>query len=120
MNLNDIVRAQREFDDLHGFVVGGEEPRAALWNMSKDIVGLVGEIGEFANIVKKLTIAVERASPQPTMAAIEAVRPQLTEELVDSLIYVLRLAGHLNLDLEKGYLEKVKVNEVRYAAYRRV
>lgn len=37
-------------------------------------------------------------------------RKDLSMELVDSFIYVLRLAGLLDIDLEEAYLEKHSIN----------
>lgn len=38
----------------------------------------------------------------------------ISEELADVMHYVLLLADHLSIDIEKAFLRKVKINEKRY------
>ena len=38
----------------------------------------------------------------------------ISEELADVMHYVLLLADHLKIDIEKTFLRKVKINEKRY------
>ena len=38
----------------------------------------------------------------------------ISEELADVMHYVLLLADHLKIDIEKAFLRKVKINEKRY------
>lgn len=68
---------------------------------------LAGEVGEFANIVKK----IERRSLDIHDAA---VRVQLAMELTDVFVYLLNLAGLLGVDLEKSFAIVRSRNEERF------
>lgn len=70
-------------------------------------VAMFGEVGEFANIVKK----IERRSLD---LYDEEVQRQLQDELTDVLIYVLNLAGMLGIDLLQAYENKREYNEARF------
>lgn len=82
---------------------------------SKDIVHMAlayaGEVGEFCNIVKK----IQRGSLNPNDAK---VRFDLAMELVDGFIYMLNLAGMLQIDLDKAYQVKRADNNRRFLAER--
>jgi len=68
-------------------------------------LAMAGEVGEVANWIKK----VERGSH-----TLEEVREALSEEVVDVFIYLLNIAGLLELDLEEGYYAKRIKNEERF------
>lgn len=71
------------------------------------VVAMIGEVGEFANILKK----VDRG----TLSLYDpAIKGQLQEELVDVFIYLLNIAGALDLDLLEGYTIKREFNEKRF------
>jgi NTP pyrophosphatase (non-canonical NTP hydrolase) len=70
-------------------------------------LGLAGEVGEFANLLKK----IERGSLDYRDAA---VRHKLMMELTDTYIYLLNIAGLLNVDLTKSYLYVRSENEKRF------
>jgi NTP pyrophosphatase (non-canonical NTP hydrolase) len=74
------------------------------------VVCLLGELGEFANIVKKV-----KRGDLPLARA----RPSLTEELTDTFIYLIKLANQLDIDLEATFLERLRYNEERFRGYRR-
>jgi NTP pyrophosphatase (non-canonical NTP hydrolase) len=70
-------------------------------------VSLCGEVGEVANWVKKIDrgdVKLEDALTQH----------ELREEIADVFIYLLNLAGLLNVDLYKAYCEKRAINEKRW------
>jgi NTP pyrophosphatase (non-canonical NTP hydrolase) len=70
-------------------------------------LALAGEVGEVANLVKK----VERGTHTFT-----ELKPQITEELVDVLTYLSTLFGALEVDnLEEHYLAKRERNTERFA-----
>lgn len=70
-------------------------------------LALAGEVGEVANIVKKL----ERGSLQWNDAR---VRMDLAMEVADVYTYLVLLAGQLGVDLEKVYAAKRIENERRF------
>lgn len=74
-------------------------------------LALAGEVGEFCNIVKK----IDRGSLSLQDAK---VRYDLSMELTDVFVYMLNLAGLLNIDLEKSYDIVRGQNEKRFTAQR--
>ena len=72
------------------------------------VLGINGEAGEVADIVKKGL----RGSIDPSDLRVTA---HLCEELVDVFIYVLMAARILNFDIVKGYMEKREYNHRRFS-----
>ena len=83
----------------------GDQP--ASHSVVHHALALAGEVGEFANIVKK----VDRGSYEFRDAK---VRHMLAMELTDAFIYILNLAAMLNIDLEKSYMHVRGLNEKRF------
>lgn len=75
-------------------------------------LAMAGELGEFANIVKK----IERGSLSPNDSK---VRLDLAMELTDTFVYMLNIAGLLGIDLEKTYHHVRLNNEQRFMAERK-
>lgn len=70
-------------------------------------LGMCGEVGEFANVVKKIDkgqLNIDDA----------ATRVRLAEELADVLTYTLSIAGILKIDLEKAYIAVRTKNQRRF------
>lgn len=116
MDLKQAVQTQREFDAAHEWTAKDGTTEEVLRLVRDDIVGLVAELGEFANVVKKLSLLSERKTDRLEEAFAQA-KGGLSEELIDTFIYVLRIAGHLGVDLEEQYREKLTVNRERYHEY---
>jgi deoxycytidine triphosphate deaminase len=116
-SLASLARRQIEADRVHGFPVDLPDDEARCNQLSKDLVGLMGEIGEFANLLKKVELAIT----QPGYAApdLVAAEPGLRMELADAQIYLLRLAHLLRADLGEAVLEKMRLNDERYAHLRK-
>jgi NTP pyrophosphatase (non-canonical NTP hydrolase) len=110
--INDLLRKQREFDEQHVAAIPffTEITDGNLDELEHLIVCLLGELGEFANIVKKV-----RRGDMPLSAA----KTELDEELVDVFIYLLKIAGQFNVDLEKGYEIKMKKNIEKFKKFQR-
>ncbi|MCE9683558.1 MazG nucleotide pyrophosphohydrolase domain-containing protein [Halomonas alkalisoli] len=117
MELKEIINKQVAMDISHGFSVSFNSEAEAYSQLSKDLVGLLGEIGEFANIVKKINIKLDR--PKEYELDISLAKEQLGEELADTFIYIIRLAAILEIDLEKQLIAKMQRNESRYAQLRK-
>lgn len=109
MNLSDLAELQARFDE--------RRPQLRRWSAQIDdervdvleflITALAGEVGELANITKKIargdtTVALQRAA--------------LAEEMSDVFIYLIKLSRQLEIDLERAYLEKLAVNGKRFIA----
>lgn len=112
MEVSELVRRQIERDKKRGFPVefASELEREA--QMNRDTVGLIGEVGEFANLLKKVSLAlINEGYEGPSLS--EAAG-DLREELADATIYIMRLSAILGGDLEQDILEKMKKNDSRY------
>lgn len=72
------------------------------------VIALVGEVGEFANLYKK----IERG----TLELNEDTHVELAMELCDVFIYLCNMAAIMNVDLGKLYHVKRQFNEERFGA----
>ena len=117
MEIKEIVDRQIELDTADGFPVKFSDSQAQYDQLTKDLVGLFGEIGEFSNIVKKINIKLAR--PDEYDLDIAVAEAALREELVDSLIYIFRISAILDVNIEEAVLEKIRLNKSRYAKLRR-
>jgi NTP pyrophosphatase (non-canonical NTP hydrolase) len=72
-------------------------------------MALVAEAGELAEVFQWLT---EEQSIEISQDARKLTRAR--EEMADVLIYLLRLADKLNLDLELAIVEKIQKNAEKY------
>lgn len=113
MNLNEMVKKQRDFDAKHGWAPDPSNTASVLDFLVRDLIGLFGEMGEFSNVVKKL----QRSSPDEATDILDQYRPALREELIDFLIYVVRFASYLDINLEEEYARKLEANDVRFRKF---
>src|SRR5450830_970470 len=111
MNIQELIKLQVEFDEAHGFNLSFKNTHEKYLLISKEIVGLVGEIGEFANIVKKINLSLDLNSDISNLTDLEA---NLSEELIDTFIYLIRLSVLLKVDIPNKYLKKKQKNSMKY------
>jgi NTP pyrophosphatase (non-canonical NTP hydrolase) len=110
VDLSDILAHQRRFDAAHS--------SAFRWDRRIDAgnseallflaVALAGEVGEIANLAKK----VARGD-----CSLPDVREQLIDEFADVFIYVLKSSIQLGFDLEQAFLDKLGRNVGRFRCY---
>ena len=118
MDIKELIAIQKEFDIQHGWLLRSEDAEELLLLIRKDLIGLFGEVGEFANIIKKISLEVDlNQNSQRTKSILEKHQNDLELEIVDSLIYLIRIATHLNMDIEKEYLNKLEFNRNKYRPY---
>jgi NTP pyrophosphatase (non-canonical NTP hydrolase) len=111
----EIVNMQHEFDVRHGFIIDRKDQKSKYNQISKDLIGMFGEIGEFSNIIKKIQLSIDY---KKGIDGDLAIREEcLRQELVDTFIYLIRIAKSLDFNLEDEYLTKLKKNEDKYARY---
>lgn len=116
-DLKEIIKYQRNFDRKHGWDWSNSTGKEKIKHLQYGIIALTGEIGEFANIVKKILREYRSLGRLPTKEKIE----MLKEELVDIFIYTIKIASQLlNMDLEKEYFKKMKINEEKFKKYEKV
>lgn len=78
------------------------------WSLSDWMTALTGEVGEAANVIKKMNrhrdgLATDR---DPPMAVLQLA---LAEELADVLAYLLPLASAANVDLALAFVRKFNI-----------
>lgn len=112
MELKDLMGLCKELDEKHGFPVRFDNQLEKYNQVTKDLVGLLGEIGEFANIVKKINIKIEKNESYKLDT--RQAENNLKEELADSLIYIIRIANILEIDLATEALAKIEKNKIKY------
>lgn len=110
MTLQQISEIQAEFDRGHDerfsfYGNVGEDDIDALEHL---IVCIVGEIGEFANLTKK----IKRGE-----LVFRDEKQALEEELADVFIYLIKISNHLRTDLEDTFLRKLEKNRKRFASF---
>lgn len=113
MELKQLVAIQKEFDQRHGWMPPAEDSELLVSFIVRDLVGLFGEVGEFANLVKKVQLCTGIETEQELRDQL----PFLKEELIDSFIYLMRFATYLNIDLEAEYFRKLSLNEKRFQRF---
>ncbi len=113
MEVRDLQKIQKEFD-LKYFPEfwNIEDFEDFLDRLEYIVVALAGEIGEFANLIKKmrreyLHMRIERRE----------YLESLKEELTDIFIYVLIASNLLDMDLEEWYRRKTEINKDRFKKY---
>lgn len=78
-----------------------------VYSIPHHTLAMAGEVGEFANLVKKVERGSLKIGDAPT-------RLKLAMELTDAFVYMLNLAGLLGIDLEKSYNYVRGENEKRF------
>lgn len=107
MELANLIKLQTDFDREHGVAKPFFVPISSdnLHELEHLVVCLIGEVGEFANELKK----VVRGD-----ASYEERQSALAEELTDTFIYLIKIAAQTGVDLESEYLKKLEKNRLRF------
>lgn len=108
LKLTDLKEMQEEFDlshDVSGKSFYTKIDERNLHELEHLAVCLTGELGEFCNILKKVS--------RGDMLLAE-VKEELDLELVDVFIYLLKISNQFDVDLEKGFLKKLAINKARF------
>ncbi|MCY1000166.1 hypothetical protein OWM54_23795 [Myxococcus sp. MISCRS1] len=113
MEFSKLIADQIAADKRRGFQVDFVSEADQVTQLEMDLVGLMGEIGEFANVLKKVRLTIAHANYKGP--ALRDVTPELREELADALIYLIRLSTVLSGDLENDLIDKMKANDARYS-----
>lgn len=110
MTLEELQEEQAAFDRAHTASVPFFEPITAdnLEALEHLLVCIAGEVGELANVVKK----VRRGDRQ-----LDEARPAIVDETADILIYVVKLANQLGFRLDDAFREKLERNRERFRNY---
>src|SRR6516165_1224836 len=112
MDLATLMKIQITADERRGFPAKFGGDRETVGQLMKDLIGLFGEVGEFSNLLKKIEIKLDH--PAYDGPSLMESRDQLREEVIDSFIYLMRLAAILETDLERELFKKLQINQERY------
>ncbi len=107
MEIKELVKLQKDFD-LNHYVnkpFFSEINETNLYELEHLIVCLVGELGEFSNILKKVIRGDLNFHEAKTL---------LNEEYIDVFIYLIKISSQFNIDIEAEYLKKMEKNSLRF------
>lgn len=105
MELKQIFEIQRKFDRKMGWnkYEKCDTPEDVLDFMQHFVMVMVEELGEISRVRKKFYRDKQSFDVN-----------SLKEELVDIFVYLMQGCMALNMDLEKEYMKKMKLNENRF------
>jgi len=110
MDIEEFIKYQTESDRNLGF----ESNRCQnLEDLISGTIAITGELGEFANLVKKKLRSEKYQKIREDEKDVD-FDERLKEELIDVFIYFLKLCAILEIDVEKEYLKKIKKVEKRF------
>lgn len=110
MTLEEITKLQQGFDSEHKgkFNWSSKITDENLELLEFLMVSLTGEVGETANIVKKIV----RGD-----FTLKSKKGDLQGEIADIFIYLLKISYQLGIDLEEAYLQKLEINRRKFKKY---
>lgn len=107
LTIEDLKNLQAEFDQTlrQDFSFYSRNGEIRIEDLEHLLVCLFGELGELANIVKKI-----KRGDFPYREK----QSDISEEITDALIYLIKISNYLNIDLEEEYLNKLAINKQRF------
>ena len=110
MTLNKIKEYQKNFDlKYKGNIEFYEEITSDNIEVLEHlIVCMLGEFGEFSNIVKKIKRGDFNLFDK---------KDELNEEFIDIFIYMIKISNQLGINIEEAYLKKMKKNEEKFEKF---
>ena len=110
MTLQELMKLQEEFDIKHTSNFNWNEKinDENIEMLEFLLISMFGEIGETANLVKKSVRGDFK---------LESIKEQLSEEIADIFIYLMKICIQLDIALENSYLNKREKNMERFKKY---
>jgi NTP pyrophosphatase (non-canonical NTP hydrolase) len=109
MDLKSMQKMQTDFSESRGWYFHkAVDQKELIEKMEYMAVALAGEVGEYANLVKKILRQKELLNNE--------MKDRIKEEITDIFIYCLLTSSLLGMDLEKEALKKIEKNKQRFAA----
>jgi NTP pyrophosphatase (non-canonical NTP hydrolase) len=111
------MRTMNDFQDFHRWL---DEKNDFNTDVFLNAMLLSAEVGEVAQVLKKVHFMVERRSDGETKSLEDALadeRENLGQELADCLAYIFKLANYSGIDLQSAYLNKMRKNLARTWKY---
>lgn len=112
MELNDLIRLQRQFDEQHAknFQWDEKVSEENLNMLMFLMISLAGEAGEMAGIIKKIL----RGD-----LSLNSSLPAISEECADIFAYLIKMCYQLNINMEDAFLQKLEKNRNRFQKFER-
>lgn len=110
MTVEEIKEFQKKFDDNYKGNIDFNEyiNDKNIEPLEHLIVCMLGEFGEFSNIVKKIKRGDFNLSEK---------KDELSEEFIDIFIYLIKISNQLNINIEDEYFKKMKKNEKKFKKF---
>lgn len=114
--MKNLIKIQHDFDKDHGWDwTAPKNELEKLKHLQFCTIAITGEIGEFSNKLKKILREHDRyGKVDPNMYT------KLREELPDILIYLIKIADLLGIDLEQEFVKKTEVNKERFKKFSKI
>ncbi|MBW9159712.1 MazG nucleotide pyrophosphohydrolase domain-containing protein [Clostridium tagluense] len=112
MTIEEIIRKQQEFDSEHksNFSWDQKIDDKNIQALQFLLLSMVGEFGEASNLIKK----VVRGD-----CKLGDIKGSLSEEIIDILIYLVKIIYQLDINVEDEYTKKMEKNKLRFEKYRK-
>jgi len=111
------MKFQKSFDEDHGWNWENLPLEDRVEKLKYSVIALVGELGEISEPVKKFLRRSEKFGLNEK--DFESLKGTITEEVVDVLIYILKMAVLLDIDLKDEYFKKMQHNEKKFTEFRK-
>lgn len=102
MHMHELSKANRARCEAHD----GFRKKIDDWSLSDWMTATVGELGEAANVVKKLLRHFHDQPGNAEKDTLASLKQDLADELADTQIYLDLLAQRAGIDLEKAVIAK--------------
>ncbi len=110
MNIEELLSIQDDFDSNYSSKFNWNE------KITDDnvevlqflIIAALGELGEVANLTKKIARGDFLLSD---------MKSDLEDEVIDTLIYIVKICNQLGVDIENVYKRKLEYNRSRFDKY---
>jgi NTP pyrophosphatase (non-canonical NTP hydrolase) len=112
----------RDFQEFHQWL---DQKNSFNQDIFLNMVLLCGEVGELAQVLKKVHWMTERERNDGEAAttleeALAEHHESLGQELADCLAYIFKLANYTGVDLQEAYLKKMLENVERTWKYKKL
>ncbi len=109
------MRTIQDFQAFHRWL---DEQKDFDTDLLLNMVLLTAEVGEVAEVLRKIRRRVRQAQRKPDPpeeqvvmeAALSEHREDLGQELADCIAYIFKLANYTGVDLQEAYLKKMAKN----------
>ena len=115
--MKDIMECQKKFDEQHGWNWENLPLEEKVEKLKYSVIALVGELGEISDPIKKFLRKSEKFGLNEK--DFESLKGTITEEVIDVLIYILKLAVLLDIDLKEEYFKKMEQNASKFKEFRK-